>query len=68
VSGDRVVFFGDAMTTVVHGVREVTHLLGEPPVVVGGWRSSRAWLVRIEPRWTWTSSTEGLAMRRTSRC
>ena len=36
MSGDRVVFFGDAMTTVVHGVREVTHLLGEPPVVVGG--------------------------------
>src|SRR5699024_1019894 len=36
VSGDRVVFFGDAMAAVVQGVHEVRRLLNQPPVVIGG--------------------------------
>ena len=36
VSGKRVTFVGDAMAAVVHGVREVQALIGQPRVVIGG--------------------------------
>ncbi len=36
MSGSRVTFVGDAMSTVVQGVIEVRTLLGQPPVIVGG--------------------------------
>lgn len=36
VSGNRVVFVGDAMAAVVQGVIEVRSLIGRPPVIVGG--------------------------------
>lgn len=36
MSGDRVVFVGDAMAVVVQGVIEVRSLIGRPPVIVGG--------------------------------
>lgn len=36
VSGSRVRFIGDAMAAVVQGVAEVSALIGQPPVVVGG--------------------------------
>lgn len=36
MSGRRVTFLGDAMAPIVQGVREVRHLIGQDPVVVGG--------------------------------
>jgi hypothetical protein len=36
VSGDRVTFVGDAMASVVQGLIEVSRLIGQPPIVVGG--------------------------------
>lgn len=36
MSGNNIVFLGQAMTTVVHGVSAVTDILGHPPVIVGG--------------------------------
>lgn len=36
MSGDRVTFTGNAMTSVVLGVAEVAKFIGEPPVIIGG--------------------------------
>lgn len=36
MSGERVVFIGDAMAAVVQGVSEVRALIEKPPVIVGG--------------------------------
>lgn len=36
VSGDRVIFIGDAMAAVVQGVIEVCSLIDQSPVIVGG--------------------------------
>lgn len=36
MSGNRVIFIGEAMAAVVQGVVEVRNLIGQPPVVVGG--------------------------------
>ncbi|MGF1662781.1 MAG: nucleotidyl transferase AbiEii/AbiGii toxin family protein [Kineosporiaceae bacterium] len=36
MSGDRVTFFGDAMSGVVQGVSDVRRLIGRPPVIIGG--------------------------------
>jgi hypothetical protein len=36
VSGDRVTFVGEAMSTIVQGIAEVEAVIGQRPVVVGG--------------------------------
>ncbi len=36
MSGSRVVFLGEQMSGVVHALIDITQLLGQPPVVVGG--------------------------------
>ena len=36
VSGDRVVFVGEAMASIVQGIAEIRSVIGQPPVVVGG--------------------------------
>lgn len=36
MSGKRVSFLGDAMTTVIQAIDEVQRLIGAPPVIVGG--------------------------------
>ena len=35
VSGDRVVFVGEAMAAIVQGIAEIQSVIGQPPVVVG---------------------------------
>ena len=53
VSGKRVTFVGDAMAAVVQGVEEVRILIGELPVVVGGWRLCADWPVHTGPPQIW---------------
>lgn len=36
MSGERVIFVGEAMATIVQGIAEVRSVIGQPPVVVGG--------------------------------
>ncbi|EWT06387.1 prevent-host-death protein [Intrasporangium chromatireducens Q5-1] len=36
MSGERIAFVGEAMSTIVQGIAEVRSAIGQPPVVVGG--------------------------------